>query len=197
MTFRSTRDHLSRGAALRDGTTRPEPRGRQPGAPRQVRPDAHAELQGDVHPRDRRAAAHPRCSGRRSVGRPLPALQSRTDPGTEGLGDILRLIFAVAGFAPEQLEISVAGDQLSISGEQNGDADPQRYLHRGIASRRFRRFFLSGRTSWRRARNPREWVAVDRSPRTWSGSGVAGPSRSGCGTVESAAPGRCLRDRNA
>ena len=63
-------------------------------------------------------------------------------PGTEHLGGLLRLIFAVAGFAPEQLEISVAGDQLSISGEQDGDADPQRYLYRGIASRRFRRVFL-------------------------------------------------------
>ncbi len=61
--------------------------------------------------------------------------------GTDEGGDLLRLIFAVAGFAPEQLEISVAGDQLSISGEQNGDGDPQRYLHRGIASRRFRRSF--------------------------------------------------------
>ncbi len=63
-------------------------------------------------------------------------------PETKDLGGILRLIFAVAGFAPEQLEISLAGDQLSISGEQISDADPQRYLHRGIASRRFRRFFL-------------------------------------------------------
>ena len=62
--------------------------------------------------------------------------------GIEGRGGSLRLIFAVAGFAPAQLEISVAGDQLSISGEQISDADPQRYLHRGIASRRFRRFFL-------------------------------------------------------
>ena len=62
-------------------------------------------------------------------------------PGTDGLGGLLRLIFAVAGFAPEQLEISIAGDQLSISGEQSGDVDPQRYLHRGIASRRFRRVF--------------------------------------------------------
>ena len=62
--------------------------------------------------------------------------------GTEHLGGILRLVFAVAGFAPEQLEISIEGDQLSISGEQNGEADPQRYLHRGIASRRFRRVFL-------------------------------------------------------
>ena len=63
-------------------------------------------------------------------------------PGTDNLGGLLRLIFAVAGFAPEQLEISLAGDQLSISGEQNGDTDPQRYLYRGIASRRFRRVFL-------------------------------------------------------
>ena len=73
-------------------------------------------------------------------------------PGTEGLGDILRLIFAVAGFAPEQLEITVFGDQLFISGEQSGDVDPQRFLHRGIASRRFRRVFrLAGHLGVERA----------------------------------------------
>ena len=62
-------------------------------------------------------------------------------PDSEGGGGHLRLIFAVAGFAPDQLEIVVAGDQLSVSGEQGGDGDPLRYLHRGIASRRFRRVF--------------------------------------------------------
>ncbi len=56
-------------------------------------------------------------------------------------GDSLRLVLAVAGFAPERLEITVAGDQLSISGEGTGDGDPGRFLHRGIAARRFRRAF--------------------------------------------------------
>ena len=56
-------------------------------------------------------------------------------------GDRLRLVLAVAGFAPERLEIALAGDQLSISGEGTGDGDPGRFLHRGIAARRFRRVF--------------------------------------------------------
>ncbi len=56
-------------------------------------------------------------------------------------GDSLRLILAVAGFAPERLEMIVSGDQIFISGEGTGDGDPARYLHRGIAARRFRRAF--------------------------------------------------------
>ena len=56
-------------------------------------------------------------------------------------GDRLRLVLAVAGFAPERLEITVAGDQLSINGEGAGEGDPSRFLHRGIAARRFRRVF--------------------------------------------------------
>lgn len=56
-------------------------------------------------------------------------------------GDGLMLVLAVAGFAPERLEIIVAGDQLSISGEGTGDGDPSRFLYRGIAARRFRRAF--------------------------------------------------------
>ena len=67
---------------------------------------------------------------------PYDLVRSR-EPG----GDRLRLVLAVAGFAPERLEITLAGDQLSISGEGTGDGDPSRFLHRGIAARRFRRVF--------------------------------------------------------
>ena len=56
-------------------------------------------------------------------------------------GQSLRLVFAVAGFGPDQLEITVAGDQLSVSGEPSGDGAPRHFLHRGIAARRFRRVF--------------------------------------------------------
>lgn len=56
-------------------------------------------------------------------------------------GDELRLVFAVAGFGPDQLDITVAGDQLFVTGEGFVDGDPGRFLHRGIASRRFRRAF--------------------------------------------------------
>lgn len=61
--------------------------------------------------------------------------------GADARDDTLRLVLAVAGFRPDQLEITVAGDQLSISGDQSGDGDVARFLHRGIAARRFRRVF--------------------------------------------------------
>jgi HSP20 family molecular chaperone IbpA len=56
-------------------------------------------------------------------------------------GDSLRLVFAVAGLGPDQLEIFVTGDQITVSGEGTGDGTPGRFLHRGIAARRFRRAF--------------------------------------------------------
>ena len=115
--------------------------------------------------------------------------------GTDGRGDLLRLIFAVAGFAPEQLEIGVVGDQLSISGEQNGDVDTHQYLYRGIASRRFRRVFRLADISASSARPSKTGCF-----RSISASAVrvekSGSSRSGCGTRWSAASRRCLKDRN-
>ncbi len=53
----------------------------------------------------------------------------------------LRLVFAVAGFAPGQLEIFVTGDQFTVSGDGTGGRGPGSFLHRGIAARRFRRSF--------------------------------------------------------
>jgi len=40
----------------------------------------------------------------------------------------------VAGFAPHQLEITVAGDQLCITGEQSRDGETHRFLRRGIGA---------------------------------------------------------------
>jgi len=37
----------------------------------------------------------------------------------------------VAGFAPHQLEITVAGDQLCIGGERRRDGETRRFLRRG------------------------------------------------------------------
>jgi len=52
----------------------------------------------------------------------------------------------VAGFAPHQLEITVAGDQLCITGEQSRDGETLRFLRRGIAAL-IRRPFC--RSTWR------------------------------------------------
>jgi len=56
----------------------------------------------------------------------------------------LRITLAVAGFTPEQLDVTVEDRQLSITGrrdEQPGKAEDA-YLHRGIAARGFVRAFV-------------------------------------------------------
>jgi HSP20 family molecular chaperone IbpA len=52
----------------------------------------------------------------------------------------LRITLAVAGFAPEDLEVSVEGGELVVRGKQQDDK-PRDYLHRGIAARQFTRSF--------------------------------------------------------
>jgi HSP20 family molecular chaperone IbpA len=58
-----------------------------------------------------------------------------------GRGDVLRITLAVAGFAREQLEITVEDKQLVIRGRQHDDKDRD-YLYRGIAARQFQRTFV-------------------------------------------------------
>ncbi len=53
-----------------------------------------------------------------------------------------RITLAVAGFAEEDLSITVEDRQLVIRGRQNDDADGRVFLHRGIASRQFQRMFV-------------------------------------------------------
>lgn len=53
----------------------------------------------------------------------------------------LRITLAVAGFAREELEITVEDSQLVIRGRQADDKSRQ-YIHRGIAARQFQRTFL-------------------------------------------------------
>ncbi len=55
--------------------------------------------------------------------------------------DRLRITLAVAGFARDQLEITLEENQLSVRGRQIDDKSRQ-YLHRGIAARQFQRAFL-------------------------------------------------------
>lgn len=56
-------------------------------------------------------------------------------------GEILRITLAVAGFTPDQLEVTHEENQLLIRGRQQ--EDPSRtYLHRGIAARQFQRSFV-------------------------------------------------------
>ena len=53
----------------------------------------------------------------------------------------LRITLAVAGFAREDLTITLEDNQLAIRGRQPEEAE-RVYLHRGIAARQFQRSFL-------------------------------------------------------
>jgi HSP20 family molecular chaperone IbpA len=61
--------------------------------------------------------------------------------GTGERAERLRITLAVAGFACDQLEITVAKGQLVIGGRQKEDKE-RHFLHRGIAARQFERVFL-------------------------------------------------------
>lgn len=56
-------------------------------------------------------------------------------------GDALRITLAVAGFAREELAVTLAENQLVIEGRQR-EAEDRTYLHRGIAARQFSRAFV-------------------------------------------------------
>lgn len=56
--------------------------------------------------------------------------------------DGLRITLAVAGFRPEDLEVRVEDTQLTILGRQERDESGKVYLHRGIATRQFKRCFV-------------------------------------------------------
>ena len=53
-----------------------------------------------------------------------------------------RITLAVAGFAEEELSITVEDRELVVRGERPRDEDGRSFLHRGIAARRFRRSFV-------------------------------------------------------
>lgn len=56
----------------------------------------------------------------------------------------VRITLAVAGFSPDQLEIQVEGNQLTVAGRRGdgSEAGDKAYLHRGIAARGFIRTFV-------------------------------------------------------
>lgn len=55
----------------------------------------------------------------------------------------IRITLAVAGFSPDQLEVTVEDRQLVVVGKRDGAARPEdAYLHRGIAARGFIRSFV-------------------------------------------------------
>lgn len=55
--------------------------------------------------------------------------------------DAYRLTMAVAGFARNELDITVHENTLIVTGKAQGEDENGRYLHRGIARRAFERRF--------------------------------------------------------
>lgn len=53
-----------------------------------------------------------------------------------------RITLAVAGFAEEQLSITLEDGNLTIRGEQESAVEDREFLHRGIATRKFQRSFV-------------------------------------------------------
>ncbi|MEA2934410.1 MAG: hypothetical protein QOD74_1056 [Variibacter sp.] len=62
-------------------------------------------------------------------------------PRDENSPPRLRITLAVAGFTRDQLEVTLAENQLVIRGRQHDDKGRE-YLHRGIAARQFQRTFV-------------------------------------------------------
>jgi HSP20 family molecular chaperone IbpA len=90
---------------------------------------------------------HPLLLGFDHVDRLLERISKQPGDGyppfnVEQIGDNgLRISIAVAGFAPEDLNVEVEDNQLVIRGRQS--EQPERvFLHRGIAARQFRRVFV-------------------------------------------------------
>jgi HSP20 family molecular chaperone IbpA len=57
----------------------------------------------------------------------------------------VRITLAVAGFSPDQLQVTVEGGQLVVAGRRDAEGKPEAdkaYLHRGIAARGFLRTFV-------------------------------------------------------
>lgn len=75
-------------------------------------------------------------------GEGYPPYNLERHPAQAGRPESLRLVFAVAGFASDQLDVSVTERHLLIRGEQKTEGECRNFLHRGIAARRFQRAFL-------------------------------------------------------
>ncbi|HXE17575.1 MAG TPA: Hsp20 family protein [Stellaceae bacterium] len=52
-----------------------------------------------------------------------------------------RLTMAVAGFGPDEIDVVVKENDLTVTGKSKAEDDASKYLHRGIARRAFERHF--------------------------------------------------------
>ena len=74
------------------------------------------------------------------------AAESYPPYNVEQIGDDgVRISLAVAGFSPDQLQVTVEDRQLVVTGRRDAERETPRdgaYLHRGIAARSFVRSFV-------------------------------------------------------
>jgi HSP20 family molecular chaperone IbpA len=63
-------------------------------------------------------------------------------PPLEGAPERLRITLAVAGFSPDQIEVTLEKNELVIRGRPPAEREDRVYLHRGIAARQFTRAFV-------------------------------------------------------
>lgn len=76
--------------------------------------------------------------------------------------DAYRITLAVAGFAEDELSITLENGHLVIRGRQAEDGTDRVFLHRGIAARQFQRsFVLADRVEVSEARLDRGLLHID------------------------------------
>ena len=63
-------------------------------------------------------------------------------PQDEGKPERLRITLAVAGFGPDQIEVTLEKNELVIRGRTPVESEDRVFLHRGIAARQFTRAFV-------------------------------------------------------
>lgn len=77
----------------------------------------------------------------KTAGDGYPPYNIERLPRADGEAERLRITLAVAGFARDELDVTVEENQLVIRGRQK-EEDGKSYLHRGIAARQFQRAFV-------------------------------------------------------
>ncbi len=93
-------------------------------------------------------ASHPYLLGFEQLDRLVERTQKTGNDGyppynIEQTGEsAYRITLAVAGFAEDDLAITIEDSQLVIRGKQSTEDDGRVYLHRGIAARQFQRSFV-------------------------------------------------------
>jgi molecular chaperone IbpA len=55
--------------------------------------------------------------------------------------DQYRITMAIAGFSPDEVDLTQQANALIVSGQRKGSEDDKQYLHRGIATRAFKQTF--------------------------------------------------------